>query len=178
MCVTKGILMKNVQEKGSNAVPFGVSTGCLTVRRVKWVQPFRPAHKLIRPQLRSFLPFRRRIHNLVVHQRRNPLPCRRSILLRRSASLHRSRTAAPGRARGLALLRNSGMPEGPLFYFLFSFFFLSFLFFRVFLRFLRDTSSSFPKKCLFCPKVARLQERVDRMDAEATELAACAIHKK
>ena len=38
------------------------------------------------------------------------------------------------------------MPDGPLFYFLFSFFFLSFLFFRVFLRFLRDTSSSFSKK--------------------------------
>merc|ERR1711907_817186 len=36
----------------------------------------------------------------------SPLPCRRSILLRRSASLHRSRTAAPGRARGLVLLRN------------------------------------------------------------------------
>ena len=52
------------------------------------------------------LPYRRRIHNLVVHQRRSPLPCRRSILLRRSASLHRSRTAAPGCARGLALLRN------------------------------------------------------------------------
>ena len=88
------------------AVPFGVSTGCLTVRRVKWVQPFRPAHNLIRPPPRSFLPCRRRIHNSVVHQRRSPLPCRRSILLRRSASLHRSRTAAPGRARGLALLRN------------------------------------------------------------------------
>ena len=87
-------------------MPFGVSTGCLTVRRVKWVQPFRPAHKLIRPQLRSLLPFRRHIHNLVVQQRRNLLPCRRSILLRRSASLHRTRTAAPGRARGLALLRN------------------------------------------------------------------------
>ena len=37
------------------------------------------------------------------------------------------------------------MPEGPLFYFPFSFFFLSFLFLRVFLRFLRDASSSFPK---------------------------------
>ena len=71
-----------------------------------WVQPFRPAHNLIRPPPRSFLPSRRRIHNSVVHQRRSPLPCRRSILLRRSASLHRSRTAAPGRARGLALLRN------------------------------------------------------------------------
>ena len=126
-------------------MPFGVSTRCLTVRRVKWVQPFRPAHNLIRPPPRSFLPCRRRIHNSVVHQRRSPLPCRRSILLRRSASLHRSRTAAPGSARGLALLRNSGMPEGPLFYFPFSFFFLSFLFLRVFLRFLRDTSSSFSK---------------------------------
>ena len=146
-------------------MPFGVSTGCLTVRRVKWVQPFRPAHKLIRPQLRSFLPFRRRIHNLVVHQRRNPLPCRRSILLRRSASLHRSRTAAPGRARGLALLRNSGMPEGPLFYFLFSFFFLGFLFFRVFLRFLRDTSSSFSKKL----KKLMHQVAADRIIANAED---------
>ena len=124
-----------IQEMGNNAVPSGVSTGCLTVRRVKWVQPFLPAHNLIRPQPRSSLPYRRRIHNLVVHQRRSPLPCRRSILLRRSASLHRSRTAAPGRARGLALLRNSGMPEGPLFYFLllFSFWvFFSSVFFFVF----------------------------------------------
>ena len=111
----------------SNAVPFGVSTGCLTVRRVKWVQPFRPAHNLIRPQPRSSLPYRRRIHNLVVHQRRSPLPCRRSILLRRSASLHRSRTAAPGRARGLALLRNlQGCPRGLslIFFFLSGFSFL------------------------------------------------------
>ena len=108
-------------------MPFGVSTGCLTVRRVKWVQPFRPARKLIRPQLRSFLPFRRRIHNLVVHQRRNPLPCRRSILLRRPASLHRSRTAAPGRARGLALLPNlQGCQRGlsVIFFFLSGFSFL------------------------------------------------------
>ena len=84
---------------------------------------------------RGALPYRHRIHNLVVHQRRSPLLCRRSILLRRSASLHRSRTAAPGSVRGLARLRNSGMPEGPLFYFPFSFFFLglfSCVFFFVF----------------------------------------------
>jgi hypothetical protein len=67
----------------------------------------------------------------------------RSKLSQNSISETVSRTAVPGRARGLALLRNSGMPEGPLCYFIFSFFFLSFLFFRVFLRFLRDTSSSF-----------------------------------
>ena len=132
MCVTKGILMKNVQEKGSNAVPFGVSTGCLTVRRVKWVQPFRPAHNLIRPPPRSFLPCRRRIHNSVVHQRRSPLPCRRSILLRRSASLHRSRTAAPGGARGLALLRN---PQGCHRGLSVIFFFLVFLFLSCFSSF-------------------------------------------
>ena len=36
-------------------------------------------------------------------------------------------------------------PKGLSFIFLFSFFFLSFLFLRVFLRFLRDASSSFPK---------------------------------
>ena len=105
----------------------GIRKEILTVRRVKWVQPFGPAHNLIRPQPRSFLPYRRRIHNLVVHQRRSPLPCRRSILLRRSASLHRSRTAAPGRARGLALLRNlQGCQRGlsVIFFFLsgFSFF--------------------------------------------------------
>ena len=43
--------------------------------------------------------------------------------------------AAPGSVRGLARLRNSGMPEGPLFYFPFSFFFLglfSCVFFFVF----------------------------------------------
>ena len=90
-------------------MPSGVSTGCLTVTRVQWVQPFSPAHNLIIPQPRSSLLYRRRIHNLVVHQRRSPLPCRHSILLRRPASLHRSRTAAPGGARGLALLRN---PQG------------------------------------------------------------------
>ena len=133
-----------IQEKGSNAVPFGVSTGCLTVRRVKWVQPFRPAHNLIRPQPRSSLPYRRRIHNLVVHQRRSPLPCRRSILLRRSASLHRSRTAAPGRARGLALLRNRQRCQRGL---SFIFFFLSGFSFR-------PCFSSFSSRHLvFVPKI-------------------------
>ena len=89
-------------------------------RRKKKKKPFLPAHNLIRPQPRSSLPYRRRIYNLVVHQRRSLLPCRRSILLRRSASLHRSRTAAPGRARGLALLRNlQGCQRGLSFIFFF-----------------------------------------------------------
>ena len=107
------------------------------------------AHNLIRPPPRSSLPYRRRIHNLVVHQRRSPLPCRRSILLRRSASLHRFRTAAPGRARGLALPRNSGMPEGPLFYFLFLFSFWAFfssVFFFVFFETPRLRSQKKRKK--------------------------------
>ena len=74
------------------------------------------------------------IPNLVVHQRRSPLPCRRSILLRRSASLHRSRTAAPGGARGLALLRNpQGCHRGlSVSFFFLSGFSFSFVFFFVF----------------------------------------------
>ena len=121
LCENKVVLTKY-------AVPFGVSTGCLTVRRVQWVQPFPPAHNLIIPQPRSSLPYRRRIHNLVAHQRRSPLPCRRSILLRRSASLHRSRTGATVRARGLALLRNlQGCQRGlsVILFFLSGFSFLS-----------------------------------------------------
>ena len=160
MCVTKGILMKNVQEKGSNAVPFGVSTGCLTVRRVKWVQPFRPAHNLIRPQPRSSLPYRRRIHNLVVHQRRNPLPCRRSILLRRSASLHRSRTAAPGGARGLALLRNHQGGHGGLpvnFCFPILLFSLRSLVFSFFLLFFETPRLRFKRKQLNATKCILLE---------------------
>ena len=128
-------------KKSASTSVLPTNEGCLTVRRVQWVQPFPPAHNLIIPQPRSSLPYRRRIHNLVVHQRRSPLPCRRSILLRRSASLHRSRTAAPGRARGLALLRNlQGCQRGLSVIF---FFLSGFSFFHAFLRFLRDTSSSF-----------------------------------
>ena len=77
-------------------------------------RPFPPAHKLIAPQPRSSLPSRRSIHTSVVHQRHSSLPFRRSILPRRPASLHRSRTAAPGGARGLALLRNHQGGHGGL----------------------------------------------------------------
>ena len=128
-------------------MPSGVSTGCLTVRRVRltvrrvqWVQPFPPALNLIIPQPRSSLPYRRRIHNLVAHQRRSPLPCRRSVLMRRPASLHRSRTAAPGGGRGLALLRNpQGCHRGLS---------VSFFFFLVFLSL--SCFSSFSSRHRFC----------------------------
>ena len=77
------------QARVSSAEPSGVSTRCLTARRVPRVQPFLPAHKWIVPQLRSSLPSRR---SILPH--RNP------------ASLDRSRTGAPRGARGVVLLRN------------------------------------------------------------------------
>ena len=123
-----------IQENGNNAVPSGVSTGCLTVRRVQWVQPFPPAHNLIIPQPRSSLPSRR-----CILPHRNP------------ASLNQSRAGAPRGARGLFLQRKTPRAERGAF--LSCFFFPSCLFLCFSLFF--ETPRLRFKKSRICCKIGR-----------------------